>query len=353
MKTWHIIILIVALLSIVAVVSSTPFRLYPTHLIVKQVNCFSCHADEFNDLKEGRHVIRGNATHSRSLYDYVDIYGNVSETHKSLQGPCYSCHITYDNFNLFGLTDPYTFGDPNESVNAQYGYVISWPSGNKSVEYFDTDNTTIYIELELLDISPLNFSVDSTIKVIFSNYSGQQTGTTIYDSSKTLHKGDIQNITINNVLHDYFSIVLLLDGIWNNTLINITVNGTDKSTESFSIISSTWPAIYSIPKDVSDKSYFKTDGTYKATRLDYMWYEWRSYSWNSTTSTITSSEDIQTNSTSGWITKNTCLSADVMCHIVQKATYIGLSDGLNPDGSFYPHEMEYVTSKQCKLCHLK
>lgn len=357
MRKRYIIIFVIMILLVSYINISSSVRFYPTHSIVKQVNCFSCHIDELEELKVGRHINAMNVTQNRALFDYIALYGNISEQIKSLEGPCFSCHITYNNYNLFGLTDPYVFnGFSNENINvqyaqesldAQYGHIINWPSGNKAIEYFDVTDISLIVELEASSIEPADAIIDSTMKVVFRNYSGQQTGNTVYEDITSLYQGGKQTLVINNAKNDYFNVVLILDGVWNSSVLTLRVDGTDKGTESFTIYANSRPAIFDVPKDLSS-SFFKTNGTYKAVRLDYVWSEWRNY----TVADITSSEKIETSSVNGWIAANTCSAPDAMCHINQKTTYLGLSDGMNPDKSFYLHKMEFVTTKQCKLCHL-
>lgn len=352
----NLAIVLIVILAISFIASSTYFRPYPTHNIVKRVNCFSCHATEFDDLNKGIHIRAMNNTQTRFLEDYVDLYGNTSDAYRTLEGPCYSCHITYQNFDLFGLTDPYVYvvGNVagNDVVNAQYGNIITWPSGNMAVEYFDTGNVgnvAVTVELEVMDVIPSNSAIESTIKVTFANYTGQQNGSNTCDCSQTLYAGDTQVLAISNIANDYFSITLILDGSWNSSFLNLRVIGTDQGTESYFINAVNPMVVYSIPNDVDDKTYFKTGGTYKAVRLDYVWTEWSNY----TIGNIASSEDIQTNSTAGMTTANTCSAPDAWCHINQKTTYIGLNNGLNTNRSFYNHYMASIIPKQCRLCHMR
>ncbi len=352
MKPYIMISFVILLLVISAIASSLPFRFEPTHRIVKQVFCMSCHAEEFEDLKLGTHIKMMSSVQNRALYDYVELYGNVSETYKTLVGACYSCHVAYENFNKFGLTDPFVFNGPNGIINAQYGKIVSWPwpIGNHAVEYFSSGNVAISAELEVLSVYPANVAVGSTLKIMLSNYSGQQPVNPTCDCYQTLYQGDTQVVTVNNMTADYFNILLLMDGAWNNATVNLRVYGTDKGNESFIITANNSPFLYNIPTDISGISYFKTNDTYKAVRLDAIWNVWKGYSVNGN---IASSEIIETNTTNGWTSSYTCSAPDVMCHINQKVTSVGLSDGMNPEKSFYLHEMEAVTSKQCKICHLR
>lgn len=358
--TVHIILLCAILLSI-TLASSIYFKPYSTHTIVKQINCFSCHAQELQDLREGYHILPMNAAQDRFFYDYVDIYGNESKPLRTIEGSCYSCHITYANYHLFGLTDPYAYIIGNRAytignsahaidiIDAQYGTIIEWPAGNRAVEYFG-GNTAVTIELEMLSVWPSNSAVDSTIKLSLSNYSGQQNGSTSCDCEEILYQGETHVLKVENIYDDYFKIIFILDGLWNNATMNLRIYGTDQGDKSYFITANNdHPFVYELPFSDTGAYYFKTNGTYKAVRLDYVFGEWINYTINN----ITTSDIIRTNSTNGWINANTCSSRDAMCHINQRATYMGLNDGLNPDESFYAHRMESVTSKQCKLCHLK
>lgn len=356
----NIIILCAILLSI-SLASSVYFRPYPTHMIVRQVNCISCHTEQINDLMNGTHILTMNAAQDRFFYDYVDIYGNESEPYKTIEGPCYSCHITYANYHLFGLTDPYAYVIGNRAytignsahtvdiIDAQYGTIIEWPVGNRAVEYFG-GNTAVTVELELLSTMPSNSAVDSIVKFSLTNYSGQQNGSTSCDCEQTLYEGDTHVLKVENISDDYFKIILILDGSWNNATMNLRIYGTDQGDKSYFITANNnHPFIYELPFSDTGAYYFKTNGTYKAVRLDYVFGEWINYTINN----ITTSEIVRTNSTNGWINANTCSSQDALCHINQRATYMGLNDGLDPDESFYTHRMQSVTTIQCKLCHLK
>ena len=377
MKKRYILILLIILSVISVIASSIQFRQYPTHQIVKQVNCISCHSYEFEELKNGDHIRMMGKTQNKTLYDYISLYGDNStaiNVTNSLAGPCYSCHMTYANFYRFGLTDPYAYVIGNiaytvdgqtqnvDLVDAQYGYIIDWPGGNSSTIYFNNSNSSIHIELDVLDVTPTNFTVDSTIKVVLANYSGQG-GNLAIDYSQILNKGDKQ--VLDTSISDYFKIILILDGLWNTTLLNLRVNGTDKGLESFYIIanSNIKPFVYELPYSATGVLYFRTNNSYKAVRLDYILGEWANYAMGN----IASSEVIETEvwgignmgvwgignvATDGWIRSNTCSAPDAMCHINQKTTSMGLSDGINPDKSFYTHKLSYTTTTQCDICHL-
>ncbi len=363
-KRFIMISLVMVILSATIIASPLPFRFYPTHRIVKEVNCISCHVEELRDLDLGIHIRQMNTAQSRFLNDYLSIYGNGSEPVDSLVGPCYSCHVTYGNFKKFGLTDPYIYQVGNYAysigniavsdsiIDAQYGTIIEWPNniGNKAIDYFGIGNAAIEVELELLNVWPSNSAVNSEIKIILSNYSGQQVGSAVCNCTAILSPGDMQVINVDNLANDYFSIVVLLDGVWSNATLKLNVSGTDRGTQSFTINAGGPSTIYYVPKDFTGINYLKTNGSYRAVRLDVVWDVWRNYSVNGK---ITSSDTIWVNATSGWIESNTCSAPDAMCHINQKTTYMGLSDGMGRLGSLYTHQMEIVTSKQCKLCHLR
>ncbi len=373
-KKRYIAYVIIAILSTIVAATSLPGRFEPTHMIVKQVNCISCHAEEFNDLEIGVHIKPMGLAQNRILYDYASLYGNASDpAYKTMVASCYSCHVTYENYNLFGLTDPYVFYSgqntqtsgnmtiSNAVYDAQYGSMEGWPYpyGNMIEEINNASNATINVQLQLLSIQPVNESLNSDIVLQFANYSGQQTGnTSVQPPTQTLSQNQpLQTLTVDNMTNDYFNITLIFDESqdFNNATLSLSLYGTDKGTEVFVInVNGTYNcnaycAIYSIPKDLTGVNYFKTNGAYKTVRLDAVWNGWRSYPVNGN---ITSSDIIQTSSPSGWISANTCSSRDGMCHINQEATSIGMSDGTDPERSFYPHYMEFVTTKQCKICHL-
>jgi len=258
------------------------------------------------------------------------------------------------------LTDSYAYSIGNktyqinnltkqlDTVDAQYGDIMEWSWGKNysSMILDNTSDANVSVELDVLSIEPANFSVDSTIKVIMANYSGQQYNTT-FDSTQTLYKGETQVVNVSNIYQDYFKVILILDGFWNNTLVNVRVSGTDKGTKSFFVIANTHPFVYELPLNAAGVYYFKTNGTYKVVRLDYVWAEWKNY----ITNNITTSEIIETNNTNGWINASTCSSPDAMCHINEKTTYMGLNNFLSPDKILYSHTMDSVTSLQCKICH--
>lgn len=362
-KRYIMTFIIMTILSVIIIASSSPFRFYPTHKIVKEVNCISCHAEEFEDLKIGIHLRQMDRTQEKVLYDYLDIYGNISDSASdAIVGPCYSCHVTYGNFKRFGLTDPYLYQVGNYAytigniavsdtiIDAQYGTIIEWPRNNRAIEYFGTGNVAVTVELEVLNVVPSNATINSDLKIVFSNYSGQQVGSTVCDCAQTLTQGDIHVVTVENATNDYFNILLILGGTWNSATLMLNISGTDQGTQSFIIDASSPSMVYSIPRDLIGINYFKTNGTYRAVRLDVVWSVWKNYSVNGN---ITSSDVISTNSTNGWIERNTCSAQDAMCHINQKATYMGLIDGMGKVGSLYNHEAESVTSKSCKICHLR
>lgn len=359
------IIIIAASITIVAIATAPAYRFYPTHEIVRQVFCISCHAQEFEDLKMGKHIRLMTTEQNKTLNDYIDLYGNSNTAlaATNLMGVCYTCHVAYQNFNLFGLTDPYVYSAGNVAINtvgnmtvlqtlynAQYGSIVSWPFpyGN-NIEEYNTGNVAITAELNVVSAQPANAAIDSTIKVVLANYSGQQNGSTVCDCTHVLNQGDTQVVTVSNIKNDYFSIMLILDGTWNSATLNLTVSGTDKGTESFIINVNNPPVIYEAPVQISGTNYFKTNGSYRTVRLDTIWYAWRNVPINGN---IASADIIQTSSLGGWTTANSCSAPDGMCHINQKVTDMGMNDGIDPERSFYPHNMEFVTSKQCKACHL-
>lgn len=352
MKKIYIALIILILVAIL-IVSSIPFRFYHSHEIVRRVFCYSCHIDEVRDLEEGVHINIMNETQKRIYTDYIDIYGvdtngNISDWYKTLMGACYSCHITYKNYNIFGLTDPYIFNNSGDHiVNAQYGEIFLWPWSSNTT-YFQ-NNVNITIELEILSVNSPDSYVSTDIDIHFANYSGQQSGDIPCDCSAILYQGETQIVEVTNVTPDYFYITLILNGPWVNSTSSLRVKTNNIETDNFTVYAEYPPIIYNIPGDISNRTYIK-GGTYKAVRLDYIWRDWIN---NSVNGTITSSENIQTNNTNGWINGTTCGAPDGMCHINQKATYIGLlALENNSDRSYYAHDSRYATRTECTICHL-
>lgn len=130
--------------------------------------------------------------------------------------------------------------------------IIYWQGENK--------NTSITVELDILSIEPKDSSLNSTIKILFSNNSGpsgQKVEDITCNCSETLYQGETQVVVIDNIIHGNFNILLAMDGKWDRAIVNLRVNGTDKDKESFTIVTNHSPISYDIPKDVSKKYYFK------------------------------------------------------------------------------------------------
>lgn len=128
--------------------------------------------------------------------------------------------------------------------------IIFWQGENK--------NTSITVELDILSIEPEDSSLNSTIKILFNNSSGQQAENLTCNCSEILYEGETQVVVVDDIMYDRFSILLAMDGKWDRAIVNLRVNGTDKDTESFTIIAN-HSQLYDIPKDVSKRYYFKID----------------------------------------------------------------------------------------------
>ncbi len=129
--------------------------------------------------------------------------------------------------------------------------IIYWQGENK--------DTSMTVELDILSIEPKDSSLNSTIKILFNNSSGQQIEDITCNCSETLYQEETQVMIVDNIIYDRFSILLIMDGKWDRAIVNLRVNGTDKDSESFTITANHSPVLYSIPKDVSKKYYFKID----------------------------------------------------------------------------------------------
>ena len=129
--------------------------------------------------------------------------------------------------------------------------IIYWQGDNK--------DTSITVELDILSIEPKDSSLNSTIKILFNNNSGQHVENITCNCSETLYRGETQVVVVDNIIYDNFSILLTMDGKWNKVITRLRVNGTDKDTESFTITTNHSPVLYDIPKDVSKRYYFKID----------------------------------------------------------------------------------------------
>jgi len=129
--------------------------------------------------------------------------------------------------------------------------IIYWQGDNK--------DTSITVELDILSIEPKDSSLNSTIKILFNNNSGQHVENITCNCSETLYRGETQVVVVDNIIYDRFSILLIMDGKWNKVITRLRVNGTDKDTESFTITTNHSPVLYDIPKDVSKRYYFKID----------------------------------------------------------------------------------------------
>ena len=131
--------------------------------------------------------------------------------------------------------------------------IIYWQGENK--------NTSITVELDILSIEPKDSSLNSTIKILFNNNSGQQVENITCNCSETLYQGETQVVVVDGIMYSNFNIVLTMNGNWDRATVNLRVNGTDKDTELFVITANHSRVSYNIPKDVSNRYYFKIDNS--------------------------------------------------------------------------------------------
>lgn len=352
----------IAISVVVLGTSAQYFRFVPTHKIVKNVQCFTCHSEELKGLNENTHI-KKMPYENRSIIDYYGLYGDSyrkeNKTNTTLlKDACYSCHLSYSRYSKFSLSDPFVFYNKNGgSYDAIYNVLGLWAFNSTDIEHVTGNGSnTPGVNLKVESMAPENSSVLATVKLVYANFSGQQANTT-FEKVATLKLGENASLESPPVYGDYFRIVILLDGAWANLTVNITVNGTNNRIEPYLLAFSTTPAFFTLPNDYPenyDAPYFHTEGIYKHKRLDSAWRDFK----NSTAGNISALEGMNTsvkvwsNGLITWKNSYTCSSPNAMCHINQKAAYIGEISGL-PDGeAFYKHEMAYSTPSLCSRCHL-
>ncbi|MBW6470722.1 MAG: hypothetical protein K0A90_05810 [Methanosarcinaceae archaeon] len=279
----------------------------------------------------------------------------MNKTNRSmLKDVCYSCHLAPSKYDQMSLSDPYIF---NNTIWGGYDGIYV----NKSLwtgEYLmakqitGTNNNTVSVFVEVDDVFPSNQSVDVMINLMFENFSGQQNKTT-FEKSVNLFEHENTTLTTDPVFGDYFNIMMVLDGTWNSTTVNVTVNGASNSLQPYIITSDNQSIVYTLPIDFPQNynaPFFHTEQTYLSDRLDYAWYKFR----NSTVGNISALEGIKTHTSTGTLVEsNTCSSEGTMCHLNQYITYIGQTEGLAAGEIFYSHDMKYTVSSDCKNCHLR
>lgn len=136
-------------------------------------------------------------------------------------------------------------------------------------------------------------------------------------------------------------------GDWNFSSLNVNVSGYPSVIiDSFDGSSLNF---YNLPADLplqySYLTMFHTQGNYTVQRMDRVIDDMVSASVTSISTNEIMEDYI------GGISGYTCGSPGAMCHINDKMTYLGQTFGFK-NGRYYAHEMEYATTKTCKVCHI-
>lgn len=340
-------------------------RFVPTHKIQKDVQCFNCHAAEVRDLSNDTHI-KKMPRENKIVQDYYELYGNSYRSRNKsnstiMKDVCYSCHLSSIRYKKFALSDPYIFYNRQRNGSAGiYNNTQLWIHNNGSEgadteQIIGTDNNTPNIVVSVEDIFPENETVDITIKFILANFSGQQANTT-FEKTKSPGKGKTVGFGTPPIYGDYFNIILILDGLWDNLTITAKVTGTNVPIAPYTVRAYVH-GIFTLPNDFPENynaPYFHTENVYLYRRLDRVWNEFN----NAAVGNISALEGMNRSvkrwmgGYTTWENSYTCSSPGAMCHIDQKITYIGSVAGLPNGEAYYKHNMEYSTPVLCKRCHL-
>lgn len=336
-------IVILILVIYVALTVASVGRFSATHAIVRESYCIGCHLQELVDLNDSRHMGSHVINVGNNQDTAIDYYIDIAEE-ADINGVCLTCHN--NRRNLFGATDPYIYGIAGNNTSVFNGVVIWDPDWELNTPK-GGQNETITVTLHVKDIIPENESVFIDASVLLMNISKLQ------DQSKlstnfmgSLSKGESATIFIEDIYGDYFRVRLGLSGEWNFSSIDISVDGTD------SVINSTdgWVGVdYILPSDLpleySFLSLFHTRGNYTVKRLDRVIEETA----NAAATSISINEMMKFYPRND--SRYTCGTPNAMCHINSKMTFLGQTFEFK-NGGYYAHEMEYTTTKTCKVCHI-
>lgn len=348
---WLILITLFSILLLT--VSAVPFRFAQTHKIVREVECFSCHNQEYKDVFNGTHISRMTTNQTRFADDYYLKYAYGFKSLNWTRELCYSCHISSQQYDKFALTDPYIFYNlTSNQSEAVYGHTDYWAWGSYLTNITGSMNNTVEISVLALDVQPVNSSINTTIRAALANFYNHQTGQVLFENSKSINSSEEAILTTSQIYPDYFNVTVAMSGQFERATVQITINGTDKPVVPI-LIDITGTGEHKFPESLGDYGYpyFHTRDVYIYRRLDGLWLDFRS----NRVANISAYEGITTNNETGLYNSSSCSSEKVMCHINQKITYLASRDGL-PDvdysSSFYKHSMPYTTTEQCRICHL-
>lgn len=341
-KTKILLTIVVAMLVLYTIVSlASVGRFSATHAIVLKSSCIGCHMDALADLNRsdhmGSHAINVGNNQGITI-DYYILMANSTD----VNGVCMSCHN--GRRNMFGAVDPYIYYSSGNNTSVINGIVFWNPDWGTDVINGDA-NETIVVNINVQDVVPANTSVivDATIQLV--NFSGVQNSGNI--SRQCVCNDTDMTIIVSGAYADYFKVYIDVMGNWNFSSLNVSVDGYPSVTiDSFDGSSTNF---YNLPADLplqySSLTLFHTQGNYTVKRMDKV-IEDMQFASVMSISTNEIMEDYI-----GGISGYTCSSPGAMCHINNKMTYLGQTFGFKT-GRYYAHEMEYATTKTCKICHI-
>lgn len=337
-----IIVLLIPVVYVAVTVASVG-RFSTTHAIVRESSCIDCHMQELIDLNNSRHMGSHVVNVGNNQATTIDYYIDMAQS-PDINGVCMSCHN--NRRNLFGIVDPHIFSVYGNNTSIFNGVVLWNPDWEMNITN-GGQNETITVTIGVQDIIPENESVAVDASVILMNISGMQNESKLTTGIMGgLGKGDSKTIFIQDIYGDYFWIRMSLSGKWNFSSVNVSVSG-----YPVSVINSTdgWSGVISLslpvdlPLQYSYLSLFHTQGNYTVKRLDRVIEDMKS----AAVTSISTNEIMKFRNDSRY----TCGVPGAMCHINNKMTFLGQTFGFK-SGRYYAHEIEYVTAKTCKACHI-
>lgn len=348
---WGLVVFVTAI--IIATASSQSYRFTPTHAIIKESHCHTCHSAELQDTYYGDHIPSMPVNYQARFFgDFVgNYYSCYLEENLSddlfLDSFCQTCHMNTLQFYRFEVSDPYisNFTGNNDAI---YGTLDFLNHTNVTT----TNDQVVEMILALKTVNPPNATIDVTATIFMVNFSGHQTNSTSFTNSGKLSRSNNLTMRTSNVNADYFYILLMLENWgWNNSGFEVAINGS--SDDGNYLFPADEPGNYFLPYDMTGDPFFHTEEYYKAISLDIAFSDFKGANVNN----ITALEGVNRTDGSGNTTNmNTCYSPGGVCHITQKITSLGSTTGFDgPDGKegFYMHDMPYTTSSGlCLLCHL-
>lgn len=337
------IVLCILVLYVMVTVASIG-RFSNTHAIIRESNCTDCHIQSLKDLNDSRHIGSHYVNVGNNQSMVIDYYFNMAQS-ADINGMCLSCHN--GRRKSFGMMDPYIYNISGNNSSAINGIVFWDPDWETNLTN-STANETITVTIGVWDVYSENasVSVDSTIQLM--NFSGQQdSGNLSTNVMQSLYKNQTLTFTRQNVYPDYFKVYISLSGIWQSASIYaivdnypmVIINASNSSSINY----------YSLPADLplqySYLNLFHTRGNYTVKRMDRVMQDF------SDASVVSISSNELMEDYIGNSSRYSCGTPAAMCHINDRITYMGQTFGLKY-GRYYAHEIDYVTTKICKTCHI-